>query len=61
MTKEEKNEYDRKWRLKNPEKALYSRVKQNLKVQIGGIPPQELIEIKFTYLKTKKLCKTLKN
>ena len=51
----------RKWREENPEKVLYHDAKNCLKKQIGGIPPQELIEIKFTYLKTKKLCKTLKN
>ena len=50
-----------KWRAENPEKVLYSDVKKYLKKQIGGIPPHELIEIKFTYLKTKRLCKTLKN
>ena len=58
---EKVKENKRKWDKKNPEKVLYSDVKKNLKVQIGGIPPPELIEIKITYLKTKRLCKTLKN
>ena len=58
---EKVKERKRKWSAENPEKVLYHDTKKNLKKQIGGIPPPELIEIKFTYLKTKRLCKTLKN
>ena len=58
---EKAKESTRKWKEENPEKNLRYAVKNNLKKQIGGIPPPELIETKFYHIKTKRLCKTLKN
>ena len=43
------------------EVAKLNAVKQNLKKQIGGNPPSELVEVKLLILKTKRLCKTSKN
>ena len=36
-------------------------VKYHLKKEIGETPPLELVEVKLLTIKTKQLCKTLKN
>ena len=54
------NEYNRLYTLTIPDAIIIRNMKRDTGIQSDLIPP-ELIEIKRTIIKTKRLCRTLKN
>ena len=43
------------------DKRIKNSIRLRLKKQIGETPPPELVEVKLLIIRTKRLCKTLKN